>query len=148
MGKEKNNTYFPLRRDGREDAQCFPMESCRSFVSFPCFKHLFPWSCGLERSSQLCPDIDSIVGQALGHIPSTAQLPVCSHPLPLPTMGSFISLDEQFQREARGLEGVSSEITWCWNKLQASARGVQVTLKGEGCKRRNKLVSLLILCCG
>ncbi|KAF2974591.1 hypothetical protein EK904_001458 [Melospiza melodia maxima] len=26
-------------------------------------------------------------------------------------------------------EGVSWEITWCWNKSQASARGVQVTLK-------------------
>lgn len=123
----------------------FPWSPADPLSLFPCFKHL---------------PLELWVGKEQSSLPRHGQhsrAGAKTHPLysPAPSLLPSPASDnnEDFHQPGSAVlegsqEGISSEITWCWNKLQASARGVQVTLKGEGCKRRNKLVSLLILCCG
>lgn len=158
-------------RDGREETQRFPMESCRSFTSLPCFKRFYlelwvagnthaPQPCGERRAPTLlehplCYRQRSSDGARARPHHSPAPTPHLrsvphSHPPPLPARRRhvFVSLGRRCERTAVGLRRGSSEIAWCWNKLQASVCGPQVALKGERRKRRNKLVSLLILCCG
>lgn len=93
--KEKN--YFPLRRDGREEAQCFPMEPCRCFISFPCFT---------------CFLLDLWVGEELASLPRhrqhsrehTGTFPPQPAPSLLPSTASANS--EEFHQPGRAfLEG-------------------------------------------